>query len=533
MAPTKVQIKWNKQTFSEVPLDTTGTALTFKQHVYELTGVPVPRQKLMCKGAWKLALKDDDDLSKLSIKDGAAVTLIGTADVVKEPVEKVVFVEDMAQADQAKTGAILPAGLRNLGNTCYLNSTLQCLRYVPELRQALNRYTGTGANEQPFLTNALKDTFNLLDGNTEPVPPMQFVMLLRQQFPQFAQQSRGHFMQQDADEFMNELLTSLAANLRDAYGLPSLEDAGNFVDALFGMEVEDTLSCAESEAEKPVVKRDHVRKLVCNIQGGAGSDVKINYLHEGVKLALEGTIEKQSEVLGRDAVWNKTTRIARLPRYLCVQFMRFFWKATPDSQDHAGVKCKSLRTVTFPETLDMFDFCNKTLQDRLMITRGRDVDNILGKDSKKKGDGLGGDGADPEAKGEESSGNGSSEEEAALQAALAMSMADSVDEAVPPAPCGPGLPIDFKGLYELFGVVTHKGRTADGGHYMGWVRQKGDDWLVFDDEDVSECKTAEVLQLSGGGDWHMAYLCFYRFKGTGGVADEKGPSREGKEGAEG
>ena len=47
---------------------------------------------------------------------------------------------------------------------------------------------------------------------------------------------------------------------------------------------------------------------------------------------------------------------------------------------------------------------------------------------------------------------------------------------------------------------------------MGWVRQKGDSWLVFDDEDVSECKTAEVLQLSGGGDWHMAYMCFYRAK---------------------
>lgn len=28
---------------------------------------------------------------------------------------------------------------------------------------------------------------------------------------------------------------------------------------------------------------------------------------------------------------------------------------------------------------------------------------------------------------------------------------------------GPGLPADFKGTYELFAVVTHKGREADGG----------------------------------------------------------------------
>jgi ubiquitin carboxyl-terminal hydrolase 14 len=25
------------------------------------------------------------------------------------------------------------------------------------------------------------------------------------------------------------------------------------------------------------------------------------------------------------------------------------------------------------------------------------------------------------------------------------------------------------GNYELIAVVTHKGRSADGGHYMGWV----------------------------------------------------------------
>ncbi len=37
------------------------------------------------------------------------------------------------------------AGLQNLGNTCYMNSTLQCLYRVPELRDALARYDGPGA----------------------------------------------------------------------------------------------------------------------------------------------------------------------------------------------------------------------------------------------------------------------------------------------------------------------------------------------------------------------------------------------------
>jgi ubiquitin carboxyl-terminal hydrolase 14 len=94
-------------------------------------------------------------------------------------------------------------------------------------------------------------------------------------------------------------------------------------------------------------------------------------------------------------------------------------------------------------------------------------------------------------------------------------------------PVGPGLPAEFQGIYELFAVVTHKGRDADGGHYMSWVKadhnsgeaqtiadteEANEDWFVFDDDEVSPCKTEDVLKLKGGGDWHMSYLNFYRAK---------------------
>ena len=66
------------------------------------------------------------------------------------------------------------------------------------------------------------------------------------------------------------------------------------------------------------------------------------------------------------------------------------------------------------------------------------------------------------------------------------------------------------GEYKLIGIVTHKGRSADGGHYIGWVHIRGDDWVQCDDDICSNVKTEEILALRGGGDWHTAYLSLYR-----------------------
>lgn len=66
------------------------------------------------------------------------------------------------------------------------------------------------------------------------------------------------------------------------------------------------------------------------------------------------------------------------------------------------------------------------------------------------------------------------------------------------------------GNFELIAIVTHKGRSADGGHYVGWVHSRGDEWLCYDDDIVTTHKSEEILQLKGGGDWHTAYLAIYR-----------------------
>uniref|UniRef100_A0A915ENE5 ubiquitinyl hydrolase 1 n=1 Tax=Ditylenchus dipsaci TaxID=166011 RepID=A0A915ENE5_9BILA len=62
---------------------------------------------------------------------------------------------------------------------------------------------------------------------------------------------------------------------------------------------------------------------------------------------------------------------------------------------------------------------------------------------------------------------------------------------------------------EVKGVITHKGRASNSGHYVAWVRVKGNRWAMGDDDEVHPVAEEDVLKLSGGSDWHCAYVLLY------------------------
>lgn len=542
----------HKGTKYDVEVDPSATGEEFKLQLYSLTGVEPDRQKVLVKGG---QLKDDAVMGTLGLKNGQVLMMLGTASdqnqVVERPTVKIKFLEDMTEAEAAQQEGATPSGLQNLGNTCYLNSTLQVLRAIPELQDNLVKYNASSSGSISImpgmdLTSQLKDLYKFMSQTQNGYAPLAFLNALRVAFPRFAERSKSGngYAQQDAEEAWTEILGQLKQKIRIRGG-----EAGpdiSFIDRYMAGEFTTTLECddpaAREHGEEPTLFKEPFLKLSCHIDGNT------NHLRDGIVNGLiEKGIEKRSAVLDRNATYTKNSQISRLPKYLTVHFVRFFWRR--DVQK----KAKIMRKVTFPHELDVVEFCTPELKKALVPVRDKvreirkdeedierarkrrkknpaldgDVDEASGsssadkkkkdskKDDKKPATSVDGDVEMAETFKTDADWDAEKEEELLKAKKELYSLIDQElikDDGA-----------NQSGLFELRGVVTHQGASADSGHYTAYVKKtastdpktgkKGVEdgkWWWFNDDKVSEVTSDKIDTLSGGGESHSALILLYR-----------------------
>jgi len=255
-----------------------------------------------------------------------------------------------------------------------------------------------------------------------------------------------------------------------------------------------------------------------------------------------------------------------LPKYLTVQIMRFFWKQK--IQKSAKIK----RAIQFPDKFDVYELCTDELKaeigkyrrDKLGLESDKKDDEKKA-DDKKDGDKAAAPKADENAMDvdspkkpdeEEKEIDDSKKDEPPTDPVKVLLVSDGISvsaagkiytegdkcfytrdksiwtiskinfEEQPPSldivkdggKRSKNTTFDFvrpsdhqtTGYYKLLAVVTHKGQSANSGHYIGYVRTEDQGWLQFDDEYCSKLEEAHIKMLYGGtGDMQMGYMCFY------------------------
>ena len=140
-------------------------------------------------------------------------------------------------------------GFFNQGNTCYLNSTLQCLLYIPPLTQILlnpeiKLFKNIPNNNQSILFHFQKLVIDVAKGTPDrAISPRAMVQNIRSVGKQFRP-----MRQEDAHEYLRKLIDCMHEEILKSYGVKTQDNNGKLAETtlifrIFGGLLRNELKC--------------------------------------------------------------------------------------------------------------------------------------------------------------------------------------------------------------------------------------------------------------------------------------------------
>lgn len=413
--------------------------------------------------------------------------VLGTTDknLPSKPVSGPVFLEDL-NSNQLVKVANDPSGFVNLGNTCYLNSSLQALYSVKDIEKKLDSLQGTSDDIAFKFSRALKAVFQQMKKRQEKIKPIMLLGLLRQVNPEFGTTDHdGYPMQHDAEEAFSEIVRMIGTSLK--------------FDDYFRLSFKLVTKAPALPDSPETVSYQDALKLNCHI------DIKTNFLRDGLLADMKDTLEKHSEELGANTVYETSKTITRLPKYLTVHFLRFFWKR------EINKKSKILRRVQFPFELDLSELLDDSIKADKAAVRDKirkiEKENLeLIRDFKKQ-----------KTNNTKLTPAEQQEEEEMKIASIKSKYTDELVKVLPSDYDIETSTENPSSVYELTAVITHRGASSESGHYQSFVKDSsdldGDRWWKFNDDKVLSVSREKIEALAGGGESDSALILIYKGMG--------------------
>ncbi|KAL4440027.1 hypothetical protein ABPG75_003028 [Micractinium tetrahymenae] len=232
-------------------------------------------------------------------------------------------------AARARKDRGCPVGLKNLGNTCYVNSVLQCLFANRPFRRAVYAVRPPLADEP--IVKELRELFMAMEhGCIDPVDPEPLARALQ----------LDHAVQQDGQEFMKLFLSLLEARFEQQ------EDVKDVIQSLFRGQRGYSTTCRTcGRQSESSARSENFYEVDVPVKGHKSlTESLASMLFPEM---LEGDNQYQCDFCGHKVDATRQLELRSLPPMLCFSLQRFVFDF------HKMDRVKVSDKFAFPLSLDM------------------------------------------------------------------------------------------------------------------------------------------------------------------------------------